>query len=65
MRAHYITDNPSGYRGRLFPLDNSASLSLSALCLLSMLMNTMLKTQRGEKRKEECSYEGVTRAMQL
>lgn len=24
MRAHYITENPSGYRGRLFPLDNSA-----------------------------------------
>lgn len=32
IRAHYITDNPSGYRGRLFPLDNSAfSLSLSSL----------------------------------
>ena len=31
MSAHYIKDNPSGYRGRLFPLDNSTSLSLSTL----------------------------------
>lgn len=49
MRAHYITDNPSGYRGRLFPLDNSASFSLSTLCLLSMLINTTLKTQRKKR----------------
>lgn len=55
MRAHYITDNPSGYRWRLFPLDNSASFSLSTLCLLSMLINTTLKTQRKKTQLWGCN----------
>lgn len=39
MRAHYITDNPSGYRGRLFPLDNSPSLSLARPALFAVDAN--------------------------
>lgn len=55
MRAHYITDNPSGYRGRLFPLDNSA-------CSLSPLFAFHANESSAEdtEEKKEFSYEGVT-----
>lgn len=38
MRAHYITEDPSGYRGRLFPLDNRA-LFLSRATVLAVVAN--------------------------
>lgn len=61
MRAHYITENPSGYRGRLFPLDNSAFF-LSLYTVLAIDANKYNTEDRGGK---EFSDEGVTQAMQL
>lgn len=49
MRAHYITDNPSGYRGRLFPLDNRAC-SLSLFSLFAFDANEYSAEDTEEKR---------------
>lgn len=38
MRAHYITEHPSGYRGRLFPLDNRGFF-LSGYTVLAVVAN--------------------------
>lgn len=65
MSAHYITDNPSGYRGRLFPLDNRAC-SLSLFSLFAFDANEYSSEDTEEKKRvqlrgrklERCSFDG-------
>lgn len=49
MRDHYITENPSGYRGRLFPPDNRAFF-LSLNTVLAIDANKYNTEDRGGKR---------------
>lgn len=56
MRAHSITDNPSGYRGRLFPVDNSPfSPFLSLTTLFAVDANECFAEDsgRGVKKKKK------------
>lgn len=70
MRAHYITYNTSGYRGILFPVDKNpfSPFSHSTLCLLSILMNALLNTQREgsvKKKKQKALRVQVERGIAL
>lgn len=57
MRAHYITENPSGYRGRLFPRDNRAF----SLALYTVLASDANKYNTEDREGDEFNDEGVTR----